>query len=470
MINSLLENTNSSNTNLLYSSILDIVKLDFKFNAKVINNKLVSNNLLPWKDIKPSNFSNLNGGTYLFEQSLDKSQYIGSASNFSDRIKLHKSQFKGVLPKSLHILQKDLQNTLNFSILHETPNFVNLFRSKYPKINLTQGEYDILSALTLYINRILEQSLINDFQPSINGRGLYSTTVYHKFTSWDPSKLTDKFNKKNGTISVSIYNIDGDLEYTANSLNEARKFLDMSYSSVNLYINNTKPYYSSIHNKNFLIRSSNLDHSLNMSNIITTKSIEHKLKNTEQLKLNDQKLTDLSILFLYCFDCNKNLIYTFFTITEIFSNLFPEKTKNILKNKGSFTGPYSIIRMRINLESPILAEDGNIYYIGKNPCRKDTTFREKSLIWLINVNLMEGNLYSNLKTLSNHVSKLNNDISLRILDYHKDTGRIYKNFIIISHIKLIKLIPSIKDITNQGISQIIIDQNQLEILKNVTKI
>jgi hypothetical protein len=125
----------------------------------------------------------LEGGTYLFNQKFNNSQYIGSAASFYDRIEQHIDQFKGKSPKSLHILEKDKLDTLSFSIIHTTPNFFKLFRSKYPQYILTQGEYDILLALTIYSNRILEQALISEFNPSINGRGIYDTTVYHKFTN-----------------------------------------------------------------------------------------------------------------------------------------------------------------------------------------------------------------------------------------------------------------------------------------------
>jgi hypothetical protein len=195
-----------------------------------------------------------------------------------------------------------------------------------------------------------------------------------------------------GSIPVNIFNADGGLEYVANSYNEARKFLGMSYNTVSLYINNSKSYFSFKHKKSFLLRSANLniadyvqkDPSIALSARpaveITSRKIEHTLKNTSILTLNKIKLTELSTLFLYCFNQNKELVNTFFTITEIFSTLFPKKTKEILSDNKTFTGPYALIRNRINYDSPFIAEDGKLYYIAKNPNRNDSKFRENSVV------------------------------------------------------------------------------------------
>lgn len=130
-----------------------------------------------------------------------------------------------------------------------------MFRKENPKYKLTQGEYDILLAITIYSNRILEQNLIDQFKPCINGRGIYETTVYHKYTSWDVKRLTQKMVDLRGSIPVNIYNLDGSLEYVANSYNEARKFVGMSYSSMPLYVDNSKPFFSKIQNKEFLLKT-----------------------------------------------------------------------------------------------------------------------------------------------------------------------------------------------------------------------
>lgn len=69
------------------------------------------------------------------------------------------------LYKLFLIAEKDNQNTLLFSIIHIVPNFFKLFRNKNPKFILTQGQYDILLALTIYTFRFLEPNLIDQFKP-----------------------------------------------------------------------------------------------------------------------------------------------------------------------------------------------------------------------------------------------------------------------------------------------------------------
>lgn len=435
---------NLPENNVLYSFILEKIKINYKFNAKVQDNELLPYENINWLDIDPYNLSKIEGGTYLFHQKLTGLYYIGSASCFMDRVFQHLDQFRGIMPKSLHKLEKSRQSTLTFSIIHITPNLFKLFRKSYPNYILTQGEYDILSALTLYPNRILEQDLINKFKPTINGRGIYDTTVYHKYTSWDPSNLNKKMINLQGSIPVNIYDEKGSLEYVANSYNDARKFLGMSYSSVPLYLNNSKPFYSKLLNNNFFLRTFDISPDKSQIDIskenfaVDLKKIEHKLKNTEVLTLKSLNLNDLSLLFLYCFNENKETFTTFFTITELYKTLFPKKSEEILKNNKTFTGPYSIIRNRINLESPVLGEDGKLYFIAKNPNRIDSEFRENSVVWLIDTQLLEAKLFPNLNLVTEYVKAHN--ITLRQLQYHKNTGKVYKGFMVYNHIEFINLI------------------------------
>jgi len=219
MIDSLSEDS------VIYKFILEQIKVPYQFNATVQNDKLVPNNSVNWKSLSPFTLPYLKGGTYLFNQGISKEFYIGSASNHTDRVIQHLEQFRGVNPRSLHTQEKDRQNTLLFSIIHETPSLVKIFRQKYTKYNLSKGEYEILLAFTLFPSRVLEQDLIDQFKPTINGKGgKYDLTVTHKFTNWLKSNLNKNLIDNRGSIPVNILNLDGSLEYSANSLNDARKY------------------------------------------------------------------------------------------------------------------------------------------------------------------------------------------------------------------------------------------------------
>jgi len=101
-------------------------------------------------------------------------------------------------------------------------------------------------------------------------------------------------------------------------------------------------------------------------------TIEHTLKNTEVLSLPNKILDELSTLFLYFFNADKKTFTTFFTLTEAYRKLFPNKTKHLIENNKTLTGPYNYIRNRINIDVPVLSENGNHYYFAKNPNRNDT--------------------------------------------------------------------------------------------------
>lgn len=434
--------------NIISAFIVKNIDKSFKFNANVVNGKLVANVIYNWLNLDIKSFSYSEGGTYLFTQNLDGSQYIGSAACFRDRIEQHCKQFRGVLPKSLHIQEKNKQKTLSFSIIHSTPSFFKLFRKENPKYKLTLGEYDILLAITIYSNRILEQNLIDQFKPSINGRGIYDTTVYHKFTNWDVKRLTQKMVDLRGSIPVNIYNLDGSLEYVANSYNDARKFLGMSYSSMPLYVDNSKPFFSKNQNKEFLIKTlllikdSELEPKVGGECKTPTsaanegrfadsviKKIEHKLKNVNVLNLINIKLTELSSLLLYCFDKDKKTFTTFFTITDAYKSLFPKAAANLIKTNKTFTGSYAIIRNRINIDSPVISENGNAYYFAKNPDRKEIDIKDNSVIWLVNINLLSAELYPNLKRIVDNNMFSEFKLTSRKCLYYKDTGKVYSGFI-----------------------------------------
>jgi hypothetical protein len=179
--------------NIIYSFIMKNIGTAYTFNARVVAGKLIPNNSYPWKEEDPYSLPVYEGGTSLFRQKLTDNEYIGSAASHSDRAIQHIEQFRGINSRSLHTQETDNNESLMFSIIHEIPSFFKLFRKNHPTYQLSQGQYDILLALTLFPVRILEQDLIDQFKPIINGKGgEYDTTVYHKFTSWNMSNLDKK--------------------------------------------------------------------------------------------------------------------------------------------------------------------------------------------------------------------------------------------------------------------------------------
>ena len=120
-----------------------------------------------------------------------------------------------------------------------------------------------------------------------------------------------------GSIAVDIYNLDGSLEFKAHSANECSKFLQMSDSSVPLYLNNAKPYFIPSLDKFLTLRSPGFQGD------IVLRKLNHVFKNASPLVLPNYKLEELSPLFLYCFDEYKHNFNTFFTLTLAYARLFP---------------------------------------------------------------------------------------------------------------------------------------------------
>lgn len=361
---------------ILIVFIKESIFTPFRLNASVSDNKLLPNNSQPWVNIDKSNFSNKEGGTYLFHQSLNNTQYLGSAANFSDRIQLHEMQFRpnSGLARSLHKQELNNQSTLFFSTIHIVPSYLNLFRLKYPNYLLTQGQYEILLALTLYPVRVLEQSLISQFNPLINGEGgRYDLTVYHRFTTWDSSRLNLE-RLIRGAIPVNIFNLDGSLEFQAVSSTEASKYLDMSIRSVPLYLNNAKPFFSTTLGKFVFLRSPGFEGQAEY------RKIEAQIKFVSELILPNVKLSDLSPLFIYVFNEAKETFVTYFTLTGVYRGLFPIKYEDYIKNNKLPQGVLNSIRARINKDLPVIAENGMKYYIAKNPERVENKFRDNSII------------------------------------------------------------------------------------------
>lgn len=341
----------------------------------------------------------------------------------------------GHLGKALHKLEGNKQNTLLFSIIQGVPSFLNLFKLENPKVILTQGEYEILLALTLYAGRTLEQALINQFNPAINGNGgKYDTTVHHRFVSWDKSSLAAPKLIK-GAIPVDIYNLDGSLEFKAVSSHEASNYLNMSYRSVPLYLNNAKPFYSSTLEKFVLLKSPDF------TDITTIRKIGHLPQNYPELSLPNSKLNELSRLFLYAFDEGKTSFTTFFTLTEAYHALFPTLFATYLNNNKFPTGVLNVIRFRINKDVPVVAEHGAKYYFAKNPQRAEADFRENSVLWAISIKELVARLYPSTNGVATALASVG--ITQRMCAYYKNTGKPCKGFIFVTNDQLLKILPEI---------------------------
>lgn len=97
--------------------------------------------------------------------------YIGSASNGMNRISQHLDSLKGLRSQDsvhLQLLASGSLSEIYFSKLYTSVNYFKLAVEQLPYYQFSQGEVFLLRALTEFFVRVLEQSLIFEYKPSIN--------------------------------------------------------------------------------------------------------------------------------------------------------------------------------------------------------------------------------------------------------------------------------------------------------------
>ena len=235
----------------------------------------------------------------------------------------------------------------------------------------------------------------------------------------------------------------------------------MTYRSVQLYINNTKPYFSKLLNKNVWLRDPYFE------NESAHKTIEHTLQNT--MPVQGIELDKLNPLFIYCFNNDKKTIKTtFLNIIEAFEILFPNRTtEHYKKAKSGLGGPSGFLRSRINLDSIITAEDGFNYFLVQNPIRDHikSNFKSDNFTWVVNEKTLKANLYLNLNEAWSYLVKTENNLTIRMVKYYRSILKVYNGYLFISHVKLIEILPNIYN-KDKGISELKLTKAQFNSLIN----
>lgn len=471
----------------VYEFILNNLHKEFKLTAKVVDNKLIPDNPIKWKDLVLSSLPFFQGGTYMFKQLLNNTEYIGSAASFVDRMRQHKKQFLGHDMNSLHNLEVSRLDTLEFGLIHNVPNLLKQFQLEHPDHKLTLGEYEVLMAFTIYPVRVLEQHLIEQFKPFINGKTVngvqFPTTVLFPYSQWSANRLSMDLSNNKGAIIINICAANGTVLYVASSLYEASYFIDKSPRSTLNYINNEISTFSSKLNREVYLRS--LD--TTRFGEVAVKPLDRKLSNTTALELPNTKLNELSPVFIYAFLEDKIQFITFKNVEEAFLKLFPNQYLKYVEEGKRI--PAAKITTRFNLNVPLISEDGKIYFMATNPSnlgakkasklrpkpvdlnnntiitRSRMKFLNKENIWVVNIITMQATLAANLTDATLVVSSENNGISITLshVRYLRDTGKIYKGtyiFICNSHFESL-----FKDICKPGLDTISLTQEQIPLLK-----
>jgi group I intron endonuclease len=124
----------------------------------------------------PSGFSTLfalndQPGIYFFRSSERESSYIGSTINLYARCRAHLSHSKNAItrhPKLYSFVNKYGWESMEVIILTLVEDHAKAFKLKYPHLDLTQQDSDLLFLLTKYELLVTEQFCIDKLQPTLN--------------------------------------------------------------------------------------------------------------------------------------------------------------------------------------------------------------------------------------------------------------------------------------------------------------
>lgn len=215
--------------------------------------------------------------------------YIGSASNTLNRISQHQNCLFGNRPKeSVHVrlLDSFALNDLTWTLFYTMTNYYKLALSVLPSsYEISFGEMQILRAITEFVPRILEQSLITELKPTINN--LYSPVVF-TYNIWDPSLLNVYDYATDGSHAVQIISAEtGEiLRNKISSINQASEILQITRNMATRYLNNDYGFFSPVFNSRIILSVIGMT--------LITKKIEHrKPVNYPTLTLPGGSLTDL---------------------------------------------------------------------------------------------------------------------------------------------------------------------------------
>lgn len=409
------------------------------------NGKLESNNksvLSKSDNFKPA--ISKSAGVYLFTHTLTGFQYIGSASNFFNRVQNHRSLVRNPSTKFHKFVSDNTWKDFNFGTLYETTNYLMEFKSKYPLYKLSIGEMVILSHLTHLEARTLEQSLITQFSPELNSSG---KDVQFSYNSWDPSTLDQSnYLKYTNAVQVEVWLKEPkEILTTYPSIYKAAKGLGVSRNLISAYLNRPYSFEKNLLELNVFVKTN--------EGVIDNSPINfNKPKTYPKIDYNTNLLEEGLI---YALSPDKlDIKHTFKSSQEATKMLNPIKYKN--NNKIN----WKVIYNYLNQEKLVNTELGIFYFI----CNPLTLINNKSktaskTLWIIDLtdglalkfdSILSASQYFNLKSRSS--------ISLYL-----DKYTLYrKRYQIVSNNEFLKFFPDVTD------TKYYCDLNKLPLIKTTS--
>jgi len=210
-------------------------------------------------------------GIYSIVDTGTDDSYIGSSVDLAYRLRGHRDV--GTSSSSLgtqHLLYSRIQeqgaNAFTFHQLHGGTNFLAQFTEDHPDFNLTSKEIDLLTAFTKYELALTEQSYLNKFQPTLNGRYIATTSTHpHLLTpsidstlSSEPvypveelaapevntvSKVDISNWVKNPNLKVQVLDVDNNILGSFQSLRKAADALQTNHIKLSRYAKSADSVY-----------------------------------------------------------------------------------------------------------------------------------------------------------------------------------------------------------------------------------
>ena len=186
----------------------------------------------------------------------------------------------------------------------------------------------ILYLLTYYPVRVLEQNLIDNFKPSINGGKVDNVIVTHSYTKPDPDAFTKAFKVFVAGRPINVYDSQFNLLFKAPSLLAAAKYKGLTPKyRLAVYIGNLRGIVVNKlgHKIKYLINYKGGD--WNIRAFV-------KQKAASNLILPNRELTSLNKAFIYLFvlpDLTK--FFVFQSLSSAYKFLYPKKAEIRLNNE-----------------------------------------------------------------------------------------------------------------------------------------
>lgn len=388
-------------------------------NAKIENDIVIGNNYIhsfsdgQKNNIKKPIYPFHIAGVYVFS-TLTNEQYIGSSTNIYKRLSEHKHELLCKRVRSKLYLSEFELNDLQWVPIYYTINYYKLFLYKYPYYVITQGEYDILLAITQILPRILEQALLYTLPSVLNGKG---RLVKFSHSKWDSDMLLHQRKKETNSKSVDIL-IKGKIIKTVNNISELCNVLGIkSRTTVRKYMNHVDSVYSPNYNEKVNIKFPHVTMLLN-------KPIIHRND-------NEKKLPDLNIVGVNIHELEPNLLYVYTKDYILYKtyNSIVQAARDLNSLPSKIRGRELAITRAKNKNKLVSNEVGDFYFI-ENPSTNRWVKYQAGKYPLVLRDIVENTevKFKGIRTTQTYLHKLlNKKPDYKTIKSHLEKGTIYKS-------------------------------------------